>query len=116
MVAGAACGVQKLVACSDPADLQRDRIHAPHGSERSEHLDEVLLFEIETYSGGKARELVENQPDTFRYDERANRERSLDERIALILRHVRLLIVEQLQFEVSTPAAGRIVRFIEDAR
>jgi hypothetical protein len=79
----------------------------------SESLDEVILFEMETYTEESARELLRNQPDTFRYIEGTTEQRSDDERLSLVLQSVRVLILEQLRFEVTNPDAARLTRFTE---
>jgi hypothetical protein len=82
-------------------------------SEITEYIDDVLLFELEAYSEDSARRLLENQPDVFRLDAAAGRERSYEERISLLLTHVRVLVLEQFRYDVLRPEAGRVVRFTE---
>jgi len=88
----------------------------PKGSDISEYLEDVVLFELETYTEAKAQELLEKQPDTFRYDALASggrRERSMQERITRVLQSVRVLILEQLQFEVTDSNAGRVIKLTD---
>ncbi len=82
-------------------------------SELTEYIDDVLLFELEAYSEDSARRLLENQPEVFRVDAATGRERSYEERVSLLLTHVRVLVLEQFRYDVLRPEAGRVVRFTE---
>jgi hypothetical protein len=105
-----------LAVVADLARLGTWQQYRPKGSDLSEYLEDVILFELETYTEAKARDLLDEQPDTFRFDVEPSgdrRERSVEERISQVLQHVRLLILEQLQFEITNVNAGRVIRLTE---
>jgi hypothetical protein len=105
-----------LALVADLRELGRWQQYRPRETPLSEHLEDVILFELETYDEAKAQELLSEQPDTFRYealDTGRQRERSMEERITQVLQNVRVLVLEQLRFDVTNPDAGRVIRFTE---
>lgn len=105
-----------LALVADLRQLGTWQQYRPNETPLSEYLEGVILFELETYDAAKARELLCEQPETFRFDPLATggqRERSLEERITQVLQSVRVLVLEQLRFDVTNPDAGRVIRFTE---
>jgi hypothetical protein len=108
---------EPLAIVADLKKLGVWRQYKPRTRGHGELLDGVMYFELESFNETEAEAfLAERQPDAFRYDDGesvSGRERTTEERIALLRQRVRILILEQLEFHVTNPESGRVIRFTE---
>ena len=105
---------EPLAIVADLKQLGVWRQYVPEGSPGGELLEKFIRFELEVFSEHQARAfLVERQPDLFLRDDSTGEQRTLDERVAVLRERVRILVLEQLEFEVTNPSAARVVRFSE---
>jgi hypothetical protein len=98
-------------SCVLIADLRRLgvwRQYKPEPRSGAEYLDHALLFELEVFDEASARKRLEEQPLLFLRDDRGE-ERSFAERVELLRESVRVLVLEQIDFEVLDPQGGRAV-------
>jgi hypothetical protein len=103
---------QPLAIVADLERLGQWQQYTPEAGPAHELLEGFIRFEIESFALDDARALlVERQPDLYLVDESTGDRRTLDERIALLMQRVRILFLEQLEFEVTEPAAARVIRF-----
>lgn len=101
---------EHLAIVADLKQLGVWRQYIPKLEPGSELLDGFIRFELEDFSEITARTLlVETQPDLFLRDASTGAERSLEERMAELRRRLRILILEQFEFDMTNPGAARVI-------
>jgi hypothetical protein len=94
------------------ADLKRTGVwhqYRPDVPERAQLLEDTLLFELEAFDLESAEALLAQAPNTYAYDEQRQARRTHEEQLDLVLRSVRLRILEKLRYEVREPDSGRVL-------
>jgi hypothetical protein len=105
---------EQLAIVTDFRQLGIWRQYIPDREPGGELLEGFVRFELQAFKEIEARVLLlERQPDLFLRDASTGVERTLEERMVELRQRVRILILEQLEFDVTNPSAARVIRFSE---
>lgn len=99
------------------ADLRRTGVwhqYRPDIPKGAQLLEDTLLFELEAFDEASAEALLVDAPDTYAFDNQRPDRRTHEEQLDLVLRSVRLRILEKLSYEVREPDAGRVIEVKSD--